>query len=86
MQKRIDIPSIQSIKATVESQICSMVEKCLRKEIRHESFDDYFQMISHSKDTRNNNISIKLPKIKLEVAKLSKAFTLVERNCLMDCL
>ena len=46
-----------------------MVEKCLRKEIGHESFDNYFRMISHSKETRNNNISIKLPKIKLEVAK-----------------
>ena len=41
----------------------------LRKEIGRESFDNYFHMISHSKGTRNNNISIKLPKIKLEVAK-----------------
>ena len=43
--------------------------KCLRKEIGHETFDNYFQMISHLKGTRNNNISIKLPKIKSEVPK-----------------
>ena len=73
-KKVIGIPSKQSIKATVELQICSMVEKCLRKEIGHESFDNYFRMISHSKETRNNNISIKLPKIKLEVAKQGFCF------------
>ena len=43
----IGIPSIRSMKETVESQICSMVERCLKKEIGHESFDNYCQMINH---------------------------------------
>ena len=71
----IGIPPIRSMKETVESQICSMVERCLKKEIGHESFDNYCQMINHLKETKNNNMLIKLPKIKLEVAKQSFYFS-----------
>ena len=70
----IDIPSIRNIKETVESQICSMVERCLKKEIGHESFDNYCHMINHLKEIKNNKMLIKLPKIKLEVAKQSFYF------------
>ena len=70
----IGIPSIRSIQETVKSQVCSMLERCQKKEIGHESFDNYFQMINHSKKIRTNNMLIKLPKIKLEVAKQSFYF------------
>ena len=39
----IGTPSIQGIKETIDSQICSLVEKCLKKQIEHESFDNYFE-------------------------------------------
>ena len=38
-----------------------------KKTNRTWKFDNYFQMINHSKETRNN-VSIKLPQVKLEVA------------------
>ena len=68
-RKVIGTSSTESITETIDSQICSLVEKCQKKQIGHESFDNYFQLINHSKETRNNNNFIRLPKVKLEVAK-----------------
>ena len=47
-----------------------MVRKCLDKSVC-ENFHQYFKVKSHSMNTRNNNISIELPKCKLEFAKHS---------------
>jgi hypothetical protein len=45
-----------------------MVEKCLQKKFEHDTLDNYFQMVNHEKEMRDNSISIKLPRIKLELA------------------
>ena len=63
----------KSILGSVEKQVCSLVKTCLKKEIGHPSFDDYFTVLSHSK-TRNNNLTLKLPTIKLEVSRPSFYF------------
>jgi hypothetical protein len=53
---------------------CLLVKKCLEQEIHNPIFDEYFTMISHEKGTRNNNCMLRLPRMKLEVAKQSFYF------------
>ena len=45
------------------------MQHCLHKILGHETFDSYFEVMKHSKNTRNNNLSLRLPAVKLEVAK-----------------
>ena len=52
-----------------------MVKKCLNKEFASDIFDNYFEMIDHSMNTRNNKHCIKLPPVKLEVARRGFYFT-----------
>ena len=46
-----------------------MVKKCLDNNICSNNFLGHFQRLQHGKNTRNNNISVKIPKIKLESTK-----------------
>ena len=66
--KVIGIKSTPNTSELIQSQICSIVEKCLQGKIEHESFDNYFVSVCHRKETRNN-ISLRLPRIKLGVPK-----------------
>ena len=52
-----------------------MVKKRLNKEFASDIFDSYFEMIDHSINTRNNKHCIKLPPVKLEVARHDLYFT-----------
>ena len=52
-----------------------MVKKCLNKEVAFDIFDNYFEMIDHSMNTRNNKHCIRLPPVKLEVARRGFCFT-----------
>ena len=45
------------------------MKKCLLKELNSETFDDYFILQKHNKNTRNNNYSISLPRVKLELGR-----------------
>ena len=54
--------------------ICLLVKKCLLKSLNSETFDDYFTQQMHNKNTRNNNHSIRLPRVKLELARQSFYF------------
>ena len=72
--KTIGTKSVLNINELIQSQICSLVEKCIQGRIEHETFDNYFEMACHVKETRNNNISIRLPRIKLELTKQSFYF------------
>ena len=49
---------------------CKLVRKCLRKDIC-EHFQNYFTLIEHEKETRSNNCSLRLPRIKNEYARKS---------------
>ena len=53
-----------------------MVKKCLNKEFASHIFDNYFEMIDHSINTRNNKHCSRLPPAKLEVARRGFYFTL----------
>lgn len=66
--------SIPSTKQLIEKEISLLVRNCLQKKFGHETFDNYFQLMQHDKRTRNNNISIRLPPVKLEAAKRSFFF------------
>ena len=85
----------ESVKSAVEKQVCSLVKKCLKKEAHHHVFDNYFDVVGHSKQTRNNNRLLRLPKIKLEVlrpsfcfgaAKIFNSLDISERNFLHSLL
>ena len=49
-----------------------MVKKCLDNNIFSNNFLGHFERLQHGKNTRNSNISVKIPKIKLKPTK--KAF------------
>ena len=53
-----------------QRKICTTVFKCLNDDVPN--FEDYFELISHGKGTRNDNRILRNPKIKLERTK--KAF------------
>ena len=72
--KIIGINSVKSTKAVVEKHICSLVKQCLKKEIQHDVFDNYFDVLDHTEGTRNNKRSLKLPSIKLETSRPSFYF------------
>ena len=59
-----DIPSVNKI---FQRKICTTVFKCLNDDVPN--FEDYFELISHGKGTRNNNRILRTPKIKLESTK-----------------
>ena len=60
-----DIPSIDKIL----EKIYKTVFKCLKGNIP--MLENYFERISHNKETRNNNIMLRVPKIILESTKKS---------------
>jgi hypothetical protein len=66
-----DVPNITDV---IECESCLLVKKCLEQEIHNPIFDEYFTMISHEKGTRNNNCMLRLPRVKLVVAKQSIYF------------
>ena len=54
----------------IEKHASKTVRKCIDKSVC-ENFHNYFKLRSHNMNTRNNNISIELPKCKLEFSKRS---------------
>ena len=64
---------VKKIENIIKRNACNIVKKCLLKEAC-ENFDDYFKLISHNISTRNNDILLILPKVRLECAKNSFCF------------
>ena len=60
---------VKKTTSVIDKQIVGLVKSCLQKELKHDVFDNYFEVINHSKRTRNNNCSLRLPKVKLEISK-----------------
>ena len=59
----------------VGAKLVIYVKKCLNKEFASDIFDNYFEMINHSMKTRKNKHCIRLPPVKLEVARRGFYFT-----------
>ena len=57
-----------SIHNYLKRECVNMVKKFLNKEFAFEIFDNYFEIIDHSVNTRNGKLCIRLPHVKLEVA------------------
>ena len=55
-------------------QNCLLVRKCLEMKTNSYIFDNYFKMKIHKHNTRNNNKSLELPKVKLEKGRQSFYF------------
>ena len=62
---KLNVPSIENL---ANGERVLLVKSCLCKE-SHEEFNNYFNLIEHKYKTRNNSKSIKLPPVKLELAK-----------------
>jgi hypothetical protein len=61
--------AINNIYDVIQRQNCILVKKCLKKETNSTVFNDYFELIKHSKNTRNSNFLLRLPAVKLETVK-----------------
>ena len=59
-----------SIKIEFDKQVVPLVRKCLDGDIGR-NFNDYFAINQHRMNTRNKNILVKTPNVKLEFAKNS---------------
>ena len=62
---KLNVPSIENL---ANRERVLLVKSCLCKE-SNEKFNNYFKLIEHKYETRNNSKSIKLPHVKLELAK-----------------
>ena len=43
-----------------------LVRKCLQQQTNSVTFNNYFEIISHTMETRNNTYLLRLPQVKLE--------------------
>ena len=59
---------VSSIENSVNRERVLLVKSCLCKESK-EDLNNYFKLIEHKYETRNKSKSIKLPPVKLELAK-----------------
>ena len=66
--------NLPSINGLVDRYICLLVKKCLLKDLNSGTFDNYFILQKYNKNTRNNNYSIRLPRVEVEVARQSFYF------------
>ena len=64
-----------SIHNYLKRECVNMVKNCLNKEFASDTLDYYFEIIDHSVNTRNNKHCMRLPPVKLEVARRGLYFT-----------
>ena len=60
---------IKSIECIIKKKAITIVYEVLMDDNTYESFNDYFTINYHAKNTRNRNKLLKLPQVKLEFAK-----------------
>ena len=61
--------TVMSIVSCLNRDICMLVKRCLLNEFNLDTFNNYFEIFNHKMKTRNNNQSIRLPRVKLELAR-----------------
>ena len=64
-----------SIHNYLKNECVNLVQKCLNKQFASDIFDNYFEMIDHSMNARNNKLSMRLPPAKVDVARHGLYFT-----------
>lgn len=60
--------TVTSVVSCLNLDICMLVKSCLLNEINSDTFNNYFEITEHKMNTRNNNHSIRLLRVKLELA------------------
>ena len=60
--------TMTSIGSCLNHDICRLVKRYLLNEFNLDTFNNYFEIFDHKMNTRNNNHSIRLPRVKLELA------------------
>ena len=65
-----NLPSVESL---INRKCCQFVKDCLQNNVCT-PFKNYFELSSHSRQTRNNGIAVKLPKVRLEFGRKSIYF------------
>ena len=53
----------------IKRQACCLVKKCLLGETNNNTLCNYFEINNHEQNTRNRNALIRLPKVRLEIAR-----------------
>ena len=61
--------TLNNIYNVIQRQNCMLVKKCLERRLNSLTFNDYFKILNHTKNTRNKNFLLRLPAVKLEIAK-----------------
>ena len=61
----IKIPQIRDLQ---KKKLCNLTFRCIKNDV-NENFDKYFENVNCKHGTRNNKISIRRPKVRLESAK-----------------
>ena len=61
--------TLGDIHDVIQRQNCMLVRKCLQQQTNSVTFNNYFEILSHTMETRNNNYLLPLPQVKLETAK-----------------
>ena len=81
-RQSLDRPANSIIKSTMMSigsclngNICMLVKRCLLNGFNLNTFNNYFEIFDHKINTRNNNHSIRLRRVKLELARQGFFFT-----------
>ena len=61
----IKIPRIRDLQ---RKKLCSLTFRCIKNDVG-KNFENYFEIIDGKHGTRNNRMSVRLPKVRLESAK-----------------
>ena len=61
--------TVTSIGSCLNRDICRLVKRYLLNEFNLDTFNNYFEIFDHKMNTRNNNHCIRLPRVKLELAR-----------------
>ena len=60
--------TVTSIGRCLNRNICMLVKRCFLNELNLDTFNNFFEIFDHKMNTKNNNHSIWLPRVKLGLA------------------
>ena len=66
--------TLPKIHQLIKKDACLQVRKCLNHDVCN-NFRNYFKLLTHNNNTRNNKLLLRIPRVKLTFAKKSFYFT-----------
>ena len=61
--------TVTSVDSCLNCDICMSVKRCLLNKFNLDTFNNYFETFDHKMNTRNNNHSLRLLRVKLKLAR-----------------